>query len=145
MMVQRPDQRRALVRLIAAVLYVVCILAPHAALALSGAPGHCLTGEEQAAHVHTSSTGHSDEAEAAHANVGHEHADDAAHAEQAPSAAPGNDSHAGMCCGLFCVTGLAATTAPLWSAPMCAGQIAAGFDRGLAGHAPDRINRPPIA
>jgi hypothetical protein len=151
-MIERPNQRRALLRLLAAVLYAVCILAPHVALALSGASGHCLTGDRQAAHVHTPADSHADETAATHENAGHGNADHAhpdgafhVHAGQDSPAAPDIDSHTGMCCGLFCVTGLAVTSAPLLSAPMRAEHIAPGLDRGLTGRAPDRINRPPIA
>jgi hypothetical protein len=49
-----------------------------------------------------------------------------------------------MCCGVFCVTGLAALPISFVSAPADAGRIVFGVDDGLAGRVPERINRPPI-
>jgi hypothetical protein len=125
-------------RLIVAALYAVCIVAPHAAVALNKSAAHCLT-DSQAAHVHQ----HGDSAPA------HVHADGAVHhhAEIAPDqASPGNHSPEGMCCGLFCLTGLVAPASALSaSAPILAGPIVAGPDYALSGRSPDRITKPPIA
>ncbi|HKS63035.1 MAG TPA: hypothetical protein VJT13_15140 [Xanthobacteraceae bacterium] len=123
-----------------AALYAFCVLAPHAALALSNAAAHCLTEAPGAAHVHHAP------AKAAQ----HVHADGVAHTHDdtsAPNQHPDADgkSHAGNCCGLFCVTALSHEAAPTLLAPPAAPLVRSGAFYHLAGCGPDRINRPPIA
>jgi hypothetical protein len=130
-------QRQLLTRLIVAVLYAVCLLAPHAAQAASKAAGHCLT-EVTAAHVHPDHD----------AATGHAHADgaDPHHADAATSTAtPDGDNHAGMCCGVFCLTGLMAEPVSNPSVPTHASRIAADLGHAMDGRVPDRIIRPPKA
>lgn len=138
-------QRRGVLRLIVAVLYAVCILAPHAALAVSKSAAHCLT-DRPAAHMHQ------EEGAAAHmhaddVHAGGGHADGAVHQHAAngpEQMAPGGESHAGMCCGLFCLTALAPASVPDSAAPSFAGLIVVGLDDALSGRSPERITRPPI-
>jgi hypothetical protein len=97
-----------------AVTYAFCVLAPHAALALTHAAIaiHCLNEPMTVAHVHQAAMpvehAHSDAPKHVHHDEGlsqttqHRHAD---HAKNGHSPTPGqNDSN---CCGLFCVTALA--------------------------------------
>ena len=124
-------------RLIAAVLYLACILAPHAALAGSQAAAHCPSdttvsnvhqaGEPAASHVH-----------------GDDH--DHRHADQAPATAvPDTDRHAGTCCGVFCLTGLAPSPVVNLAIPGDTARVAADPDHSVEGRGPDRIIRPPKA
>ena len=121
-----------------AALYAFCIVAPHAALALTHNAAHCVTETQGAAHMHH-------EAKAAQ----HVHADDVAHshpnsgAPQEHSDADGK-SYGGNCCGLFCLTALAHEPASALSAPPAALLAGPGEFYRLAGRGPDRINRPPI-
>ena len=120
-----------------AALYAFCVLAPHAALALTNAAAHCLTEPRGAAHVHQ---------EKAPAKS-HVHADGVVHSHTG-TAHDESDSdgkpHSGNCCGIFCVTALAHEPAPALSAPPAALLVGPGEFYRLAGHSPDRINRPPI-
>jgi hypothetical protein len=121
-----------------AALYALCVLAPPAALALTHVAAHCLTEPHGAAHVHPQSV---KAAKHVHADgTEHEH-----HGAGAPDQHPEHDgiSH-GNCCGLFCVSALADAGAAALAAPATAGPVEPGALSQLAGHEPDRINRPPI-
>jgi hypothetical protein len=131
-----------------AALYAFCVLAPHAALALGGALGHCLT-EVSAAHVHQPPT------------VTHMHADGTVHTHTAPAAhshdgAAGPDGTAkhepkggdhkpsANCCGVFCLSAMAQDV-PMKLGPDHVGTtLVADIPETLSGRAPGRINRPPI-
>jgi hypothetical protein len=133
-------------------LYAVCILAPHAAMALSALPGHCLT--DATAHVHaTGAPAHTHAGNAGHHHDGHHHAIPA-HDAQAPhdhadAGTPhkhdGKGQSSTNCCGVFCVSAMGcepqAVSAP---APVVSVSLPA-LDAALAGRGPGRINRPPIA
>jgi hypothetical protein len=131
-------------RLISAVLFAVSILAPHLALAAGAASSHCLTNSESA-HLHQDSGA----APHDHANASEHHQTDAAgphHADTAaPESAPDPDGHVRSCCGVFCLTGLAAVPTVTITAPAGAGRVAADIDRSMDGRGPDRIIRPPKA
>lgn len=119
-----------------AVLYAACVVAPHAALAITQVAAHCLTEPQGAAHVHGPAKAakhvHADGAEHDHGGaVPDEHSD-----------AGGKSS--GQCCGVFCVTALPHEPVPTLAASMIARRIGPGAFYLLIGHEPDRINRPPI-
>jgi hypothetical protein len=124
----------------ATLLYAVCVLAPSAALALSAdAAAHCLTGPGGAAHVHQQQTApHGD---VAAGGAVHEHSDESAPHQH--SDADGK-SHAGTCCGLFCVTALPHEPVLSLAVPPTAALDRPHGVYELAGRGPDRINRPPI-
>lgn len=118
-----------------ALLYGFCILAPHAAMALTNNAAHCLD-DHVAAHVHNDPA----------AQQPHLHADGSAH-QGAPHQHSGGDkkSHSGSCCGLFCVTAIAQEPGLALAAPPPAVATTPSLDYILAGRGPGRINRPPIA
>jgi hypothetical protein len=133
----RHIRRRLGARFIVAVLYAACVIAPHAALAVSKAAAHCLTDVE-ASHVHGGSE----------AATPHAHADDTIHQHaNAASKQPlgSGESHESKCCGLFCLTALAPASAPDSATPAFVGLIVVGLDDTLSGRLPERITRPPIA
>jgi hypothetical protein len=129
-----------------AVFYALCILAPHAAVALGGDP-HCLKDAPVAAHVHAA------KAEAqphAHAGAMHQHGDGTAHRHSdsgVPKQSDTNDkNHSATCCGLFCITAIALDVATVLPPPPPPVTLAAlGRNEAHAGQGPVRINRPPIA
>jgi hypothetical protein len=120
-----------------AALYAVCVLAPHAALAVTQVAAHCLTDASDAAHMHAPST-----------VAKHVHADGSEHDHG--GAAPERHSDADgktpveACCGVFCVTALPHEPDLALATPLAARQIEPGAFYQLAGRGPDRINRPPI-
>jgi hypothetical protein len=127
-------------------LYALCILAPHAALALgSSVAAHCLTEGPVAAHVHAAeATSHTHAA----GSDDHHHDDAAALGDDdrgAPQKHSGQDKgHAGNCCGLFCVSALALEPDTAIHAPPAASSVLSGLYDSLAGRGPDRLIRPPI-
>jgi hypothetical protein len=137
-------RRRFAAALALAAIYALCILAPHAAVAL-GADAHCLNEAPIAAHVHAA------KAEPhAHAGATHQHADGTVHRHadsNVPKQSDTNDkNHAATCCGLFCLTAIALDVAVMLPPPPPPVTLAAlGRDEAHAGRGPVRINRPPIA
>jgi hypothetical protein len=131
----RRMQGRHIARLVAAMLYVVCILAPHVALAIGKAGAHCMGGN-------ASYTQSDSDLAAPHA-----HADDAVHQhpETPPLANMPDGDPASICCGLFCVAGLTATPGLTPSVVAVASRMEGEFHYSLAGLGPDRIIRPPKA
>jgi hypothetical protein len=132
-----------------AVFYALCILAPHAAVALGGDP-YCLKDAPVAAHVHAA------KAEPhAHAGAMHQHGDGTVHRhsdsgladKSLPQQSDTNDkNHSATCCGLFCITAIAFDVATVLPPPPPPVTLAAlGRDEAHAGQGPVRINRPPIA
>jgi hypothetical protein len=130
-----------------AALYGLCILAPHAALALGTGVAHCLTDNPIAAHVHAA-------AAAPHAHAGggaghHHHHDDGAAPGHADSGMPhehsGHDGKGnGNCCGLFCISAIALDADTALIAPPTASPALSPLDNARADRAPDRLIRPPI-
>jgi hypothetical protein len=122
-----------------ALLYAFCILAPHAAIALTNNGAHCLEDMVEAP-IHNHQV-------ALHAHI---HADGSAHQhsdQNAPHEHSGADkkSHSESCCGLFSVTAIAQEPGFVLAAPSSSLTTVTGLDYILAGRGPDRINRPPIA
>jgi hypothetical protein len=139
----RPIRRKA--GWFAALLYLFCVLAPGAALALGDAAS-CLTVETTAvAHVH----------EAMPQAAGPSHHHDDMQASQRADAGPATDDHArhehhgkglpGPCCAMLCVSGIAADlpalATPSQPISLC---VSEHFQR-LPGEAPPLLYRPPIA
>jgi hypothetical protein len=125
-----------------AALYAFCILAPHAALALTHAAAHCLTQPKAAAHVHQQKPApaehvHADGKAHTHANVADRQHDDGTTHDQS-----GKDS--AQCCGVFCISAVAGGTPDAIVTPVLAGRTVPGLVNALDGRAPDRIIRPPI-
>jgi hypothetical protein len=146
---QAVRRRRFAAALVLAVIYALCVLVPHAAVAL-GADAHCLDETPVAAHVHAA------KAEPhAHAGAMHQHGDGTVHRHSnssladssLPQHSDGNDkNHAATCCGLFCITAIALDVATALPPPPPPVTLAAlGRDEAHAGRGPVRINRPPIA
>jgi hypothetical protein len=123
-----------------AALYALCVLAPAVALAFVDGPTavHCLTDQHGMARAHD------------HEGTVHGHADGTAHRHHDGGGAHEHSeadgkSHAGNCCGLFCLTALAGDAIAALSTPVRFTLTAPAPDDRLTGRGPDRINRPPIA
>ena len=116
-----------------AVLHAFCVLAPHAALALTNATAHCLTEPHGAAHVHLQE-----------APKGHAHVDGMTHADSdtgMPHKHTDSDkkNFGGSCCGLFCVMALAQEPAPALSAPPAAAPDGPRPEYRLDGRGPEQL------
>jgi hypothetical protein len=109
-------------------LYALCILAPTAALALTGAS--CLT-EHDLAQVHS------------HASDGaHEHGDDHNHAGAADTPAD-DDSASSKCCGMVFCSALAPEPAFSLAPAVLSGRTAFAAMQDFTGLPPDKLIRPP--
>lgn len=131
----------------AALLYLFCVLAPGAALALGDAAACLMTeiGTTAAAHQH-------DHAQPAHtAGSAHQH-HDAHHHADAGNTAPDHARHQhdgkgppGPCCAMLCVSAitadLPAIVKPLQPVSVCVSENS----QRLLGEAPPLRYRPPIA
>jgi len=122
-----------------AVLYAFCVLAPAAVLAFADAATavHCLTEQHGTAkpHDHGKAHMHGD-------GTVHHHGDDGAAAKHSDSDKQG---HAANCCGVFCMSGLAAEPIAALGDPLHFSLLIPATSSDLASRGPDRINRPPIA
>jgi hypothetical protein len=145
-------------------LYAACILAPHAAMAFSAASAHCLIEAPRLAHVHNAKTSHGHE----HDTSAHEHHDHAVHShlaaehdhgspdhavptasdDRAPVAPASHDDgdakHGGGCCGIFCISAIAAGIESIIIPQPIVSAAPAPFETAPLGRAPSRIHRPPI-
>jgi len=143
---RRTSRVHATIALVAA--YLLCILAPHAALALSNgsAAMHCLIELSDLSHVHQNAA----------VPMTHGHADGMAHEHHGVSMQTAAQEHGdghqnghgkapdGSCCGVFCITalnhdGVIALPAPPPPVLAKAEPEAEGVSRD-----PDRIDEPPI-
>jgi len=127
-----------------AALYAFCVLAPHAAVAL-GSVAHCLTDDRPAGHAHKTKA---DVAPHTHADgTAHHHGGTPPADHDAVTADPQDHSKAddksGNCCGLFCISAIAAEPGPTLLAPVSFAALPAMAD-ALTGRDPGRLNRPPI-
>lgn len=129
-----------------ALLYAVCILAPHAAMALGSAgAAHCLTDSSTLAHVHKSKASSSPHARANgethhHGSASHHHDD----GNQSSNEDGKSKDHSGTCCGLFCVTAITANDAIFLAPNLSLSTNLQCTGDSLAGRGPGRLNRPPI-
>jgi len=136
-------------------LYAVCILAPHAAMAFSALPAHCLTDASLTAHVHTAATpAHSHGGNAGHHHNGHQHAAGAQDAQAphvhadggTPHKHDGGKSHPSTnCCGVFCISAIGCEPQTVFTPTPVVSLSAPALDEALVGRGPSRINRPPIS
>jgi hypothetical protein len=129
--------------IVLAVLYVLCILAPAIAFALSDNPAvaHCLTEGHVGVHDH----GNKHDA----GGKLHVHADGTAHQHHDDGAAPQpsrDDGKAAIatCCGLFSVVAIPGEPVPSFRFDSLASVVLPDLGEALSGRGPERINRPPI-
>jgi hypothetical protein len=149
MLVRLRRSRRRTAGWIAAAVYLLCILAPGAALAFGDGPAPCFADElvpvalvsepdasDMMAHMHADESTH--DPGAMHA---HHHAD----AGEAPAHHHDGKGSPGPCCAMLCVTALPADL-PVIVKPSQPGSIcSAQIDRSPPGEAPPLLYRPPIA
>jgi hypothetical protein len=126
-----------------AVAYLVCVLAPHAALALTAgsATFHCLSGHHHHKPAQAEAEPHHHHHGDAHAHGGGTH-----HHGTATHSDPGDVDSGGMnatCCGLFCVSAMPVNAIPDMPPALGVGIVTAALDNGFAGRGPVRIDRPP--
>lgn len=105
------------------VVYALCLAAPTAVLAFSGAPAaaHCLTDDH---HGLAAAHGHDDGAP-------HQHHDN------------GDDDPPGKCCGLFCLSALSPDTVFIVSPQVHWAAVIVPRPEASSGRGTDRIDRPP--
>ncbi len=129
--------------IVLAVLYVLCILAPAVAFALSDNPAvaHCLTEGHVGVHDHGAQHEHGGKLHVHADGTAHQHHDDGA-APQAP--ADDGKGPIASCCGLFSVVAIAGEPVPSFGLDSLASVVLPIFGEALSGRGPERINRPPI-
>ena len=127
-----------------AALYLICILAPAAAFAFGegSQTAHCLTEASLSAHVHGKSADASPHSHAGAAPHSHAKGTSADHSHD-----DGDDDAAANsnCCGLFCLSSLPAGLVAISPAAAPASMATFPIAQEMAGSAPDRLYRPPIA
>jgi hypothetical protein len=128
-----------------AALYAFCVLAPATAVAL-GSGGHCLTDDRAAAHVHKAKADvvphtHTDGTVHHHGGTPSVH-DDASTAD--PHKHSKADDKSSNCCGLFCISAIAAEPGAMLLAPVSFAAELPPLADALTGREPGRLTRPPI-
>ena len=120
--------------------YAGCVLAPTAALAFVATPAsfHCLSELNGMS------------APPEHESMAHAHADGTSHYHDQSSfpdkhSDADGKSHAGSCCGLFCVSAIAHDPGVTFGIPAPTLPALPAVVSGLAGRAPGPLHRPPIA
>ncbi|WP_245309132.1 hypothetical protein [Bradyrhizobium retamae] len=124
----------------AALLYLFCVLAPGAALAL-GEAASCLAhqpGTAAAAHVHDGAQPEHGAAHQHHASAGHVMTGHAGHQHD-------GDASPGPCCAVLCVSAIAADPPAVAKPSPPISLCAAENFQLLPGEAPPLLYRPPIA
>jgi hypothetical protein len=123
-----------------ALAYLACVIMPPVALAFAdgAVAAHCLTDDHHmtaavpaAVHVHADGSTH-------HHAAPHERG-----SPQRQSDKPGK-AHPANCCGLFCVTATTTEIGVQIAPPPRGRMLAPVLQAAIAGHGPDRIDRPPI-
>jgi hypothetical protein len=130
-----------------AALYVLCILAPSAAFALSNNPAvaHCLTEGHVGVHVHADkSHAHADATAHQHHDQGTAHRHHDGGTSQKPSGDDGKGSVAN-CCGLFSVVAIPGEPDLMLGPSTHASVLVPAPREALSGRGPDRLYRPPIS
>ena len=129
--------------IVLAVLYVLCILAPAVAFALSDNPAvaHCLTEGHVGVHDHGAQHEHGGQLHVHADGTTHQHHDDGT----APPPAADDKGPIASCCGLFSVVAIAGELVPSFGFDSLASVVLPALGEALSGRGPERINRPPIA
>jgi hypothetical protein len=122
-----------------ALFYLLCVLAPAAAFAIGDAARvvNCLTDDNhglRSAHVHYA---HQHEGGKAHV-----HGDGTT--DEHTKAPDGKGSDA-QCCGVICLSALPASISEVQTPALPAMAVVSANQENVAGKAPDRLYRPPIA
>ena len=135
----------------AALLYLFCVLAPGAALALGDAAS-CLMhppGMATAAHVHGDVQAEQVAAHQHHEMMAGQHA---MHHADAPPAMPEPAKHrhdgngtTGPCCAMLCVSAIAADPPVVITPPQPISLCVSEISQRLPGKAPPLLFRPPIS
>lgn len=134
---KRPMRRKA--GWFAALLYLLCVFAPGAALAL-GSAASCLPAEVQAtaiAHMHgdVHASHHADAGHAMAEHAGHNHTQHQHDGKNSP----------GPCCAMLCLSAIPAEPPAVGTpARPISVRVSENFQR-LPGKAPPLLYRPPIA
>ena len=131
---------RSRTALFIALAYVLCVLAPSAAVAFSDSPTafHCLGELSEMS------------APSEHAGMSHMHANGTVHHHDQSGAVDNQSdtdgkSHTGSCCGLFCVSAIAHDPGLTFGISAPASLALPAVANVLAGRAPSPLHRPPIA
>jgi hypothetical protein len=134
---------RARAATVLAALYVLSILAPAVAFALSDNPAiaHCLTEGHVGVHDHGAKHEHGGKLHVHADGTAHQHYDDGAVPQ--PSRDDGNAAIA-ACCGLFSVVAIPGEPVPSFGLDTLASVVLPVLGEALSGRGPERINRPPI-
>jgi hypothetical protein len=125
---------------ILALLYMLCVFGPPAALVLADAAraSNCLTEHNhslRSVHVHEHSVAVQD------GGTTRVHSDGTSHK---PSKAP-DDRSSDQCCGLACLSALPAGIVQIDTPAVPVVVVALGQQMDLAGKGPERLYRPPIS
>jgi hypothetical protein len=150
MFVRLTRSRRLTAGWIAALVYLLCILAPGAALAFGHGPAPCFIDEfvpaaniakssESAAMTHRHADGSSHDHGATH---GHHHADAG---DVPPAHHHDGTTSPGPCCAMLCVTALPADLPLIVKPSQPISRCAAEIEWSAPGKAPPLLYRPPIA
>lgn len=143
----------------AALVYLLCVLAPAVAVAMPGAhpEAPCLTGEgHMSRNVHPGEHGpahagdhshHTDDSHAGHDHSSHDHGSH----ENAAKTATADDGcdraagkHAsGVCCGLMCLSALPATLSDFAAPTLPTVLRLVEGSRGISDNTPAQLYRPP--
>jgi hypothetical protein len=128
--------------IVLAMLYVLCILAPAVAFALSDNPAvaHCLTEGHVGVHDHGAQHEHGGKLHVHADGTTHQHHDDGT----APPPAADGKGPIASCCGLFSVVAIAGELVPSFVFDSLASVVLPALGEALSGRGPERINRPPI-
>jgi hypothetical protein len=149
MFVRLTRSRRLTAGWMAALVYLLCVLAPGAALALGRAPAPCFVDE--LVPVALVSESHDPAAVHMHADgSSHDHGGVHAHHHADGGAAPVGHNHKhetlpGPCCAMLCVTALPADLPTLDKPSQPVSECVIETARSVPGEPPPKHYRPPIA
>lgn len=154
MLVRLTRSRRLTAGWIAALVYLLCVLAPGAALAFGRGPAPCFIDEFVPVAVVVKSMAKSDDA----TGVAHRHADGSLHAHGAthghhhadagdapPAHHHDNPASPGPCCAMLCVTALPADLPLIVKPSQPISLCGAETEWSAPGKVPPLLYRPPIA
>ncbi|CCD98099.1 conserved exported hypothetical protein [Bradyrhizobium sp. STM 3809] len=128
--------------------YLVCVLSPGIALAVTPGAAPCLD-EVAVAVSHEHAMHHDVSAATAQRHAHHHHAAEAnLQTQQVPAPAPAHHDHGklpGPCCAMMCAVGLTAVLPVVTGPAALATASEAARETALPGRTPPRLDRPPIA